>query len=91
MGPGCMTECPFNPLEDRQGEGPQSDRALVDAGGRGAVVAASPPWLQEIIVFALHTGMRRGEILNLHWSQVDLTRRTLTILEQKMGREIRCR
>ena len=36
-------------------------------------------------MFALHTGMRRGEILNLHWSHVDLTRRTLTILEQKNG------
>lgn len=45
----------------------------------------SPPWLQEIILFALHTGMRRGEILDLQWSQVDLTRRTLTILEQKNG------
>jgi integrase len=43
-----------------------------------------PPWLQEIIVFALH-GMRRGEILKLQWSHVDLARRTLTILEQKNG------
>jgi integrase len=49
------------------------------------LLAASPTWLQEIIVFALHTGMRRGEILALHWDQVDLTRRTLTILEQKNG------
>lgn len=29
------------------------------------LLAAFPPWLQEIIVFALHTGMRRGEILKL--------------------------
>jgi integrase len=49
------------------------------------LLAASPTWLQEILVFALHTGMRRGEILKLHWSHVDLTRRTLTILEQKNG------
>jgi len=49
------------------------------------LLAASPPWLQEIIVFALHTGMRRGEILTLQWCHVDLTRRTLTILEQKNG------
>ena len=49
------------------------------------LLAASPPWLQEIIVFALHTGMRRGEILTLQWSHVDLVRRTLTILEQKNG------
>ena len=49
------------------------------------LLMASPAWLQEIIVFALHTGMRRGEILALQWSQVDLARRTLTILEQKNG------
>ena len=49
------------------------------------LLAASPPWLQEIIAFALHTGMRRGKILKLHWSYVDLARRTLTILEQKNG------
>ena len=49
------------------------------------LLAVSPPWLQEIIIFALHTGMRRGEILKLHWSHVDMARRTLTILEQKNG------
>ena len=49
------------------------------------LLTASPPWLQEIIVFALHTGMRRGEILTLQWSHVDLSRHTLTILEQKNG------
>jgi integrase len=49
------------------------------------LLAASPPWLQEIIVFALHTGMRQSEILNLQWPLVDLARRTLTILEQKNG------
>ena len=49
------------------------------------LLEASPTWLQEIVVFALHVGMRRGEILALQWSQVDLARRTLTILEQKNG------
>ena len=49
------------------------------------LLAASPPWLQEIILFALHTGMRQSEILNLQWPHVDLARRTLTILEQKNG------
>ncbi len=36
-------------------------------------------WLKELVVFAVNTGMRRGEILNLRWQDVDLTRRTLTI------------
>jgi site-specific recombinase XerD len=37
------------------------------------LLAASAPWLQDVIVFAIHTGMRCGEILNLTWAGVDLT------------------
>ncbi len=44
---------------------------------------ASPKWLQEIIVFAINTGLRESEILDMKWSQVDLARRTIIILEQK--------
>ncbi|MGA3282610.1 MAG: tyrosine-type recombinase/integrase [Smithella sp.] len=44
---------------------------------------SSPKWLQEIIVFAINTGLRESEILDLKWSQIDLDRRTIIILEQK--------
>ena len=47
------------------------------------LLAASPGWLQEIITFDVETGLRLGEILNLQWTQVDLFRRTISILEQK--------
>ncbi len=47
------------------------------------LLSASPMWLQEIITFAVNTGLRQSEILNLRWARVDLQRRTLTILEQK--------
>jgi len=43
----------------------------------------SAKWLQEIIVFAIHTGLRQSEILDLKWHQLDLTRRTMLIYEQK--------
>jgi integrase len=43
----------------------------------------SPKWLQEIIVFAINTGFRRSEILDLKWSQIDFDRRTIIISEQK--------
>lgn len=43
----------------------------------------SPEWLRDIIVFAINSGLRQGEILNLKWPQVDLFRKTITILEQK--------
>jgi len=49
------------------------------------LLAASPSWLQEIILFAVNTGLRQSEILNLQWPQVDLFRRTVTLLEQKNG------
>jgi len=44
---------------------------------------ASPKWLQDIIVFAINTGLRQSEILDLKWSQVDMDRQTITIFEQK--------
>jgi integrase len=43
------------------------------------------PYIEKIVVFAIETGMRRGEILNLCWDQVDLKRRSVTILESKNG------
>ena len=49
------------------------------------LLAASSPWLQEIILFALHTGMRQGEILNLRWEEVDFTRGTLMVMKSKNG------
>ncbi|UVT18575.1 MAG: tyrosine-type recombinase/integrase [Nitrospira sp.] len=45
--------------------------------------AASPPWLQEIIVFALNTGMRQAEILDLQWKDVDFVRGTLVVMKSK--------
>lgn len=51
----------------------------------GRLLAASPVWLQEIIIFAANTGLRQSEILNLQWCNVDLFRRTITLLEQKNG------
>ena len=37
------------------------------------------------ILLALHTGMRKGEMLNLKWEGVDLKRKRLTIRESKAG------
>jgi integrase len=43
------------------------------------------PYIPIVIIFATETAMRRGEILNLSWRQVDLKRRCVTILESKNG------
>jgi len=43
------------------------------------------PWIELVIIFAIETAMRRGEILALCWSEVNLERRSVTILESKNG------
>ncbi len=41
--------------------------------------------LYTIVVLALSTGARRGELLSLTWKDVDLARRTLVLRETKNG------
>jgi len=43
------------------------------------------PVIEKVVIFAIETGMRRGEILALSWEQVDLKQRSATILESKNG------
>lgn len=43
------------------------------------------PYLLQIVTLALSTGMRRGEILRLTWSNVDMRGRRLTLLDTKNG------
>ncbi len=40
-------------------------------------------WLSDVIIFALHTGMRQGEIINLRWQDVDVLRKTATLHKTK--------
>ena len=47
------------------------------------LLQVSPKWLQDIIVFAINTGLRQSEILDLKWGQIDMDRKTVTISEQK--------
>lgn len=46
----------------------------------------APARLYSVLVCALLTGMRRGEILNLRWEHVDLERRIIYILQSKSGK-----
>ena len=44
-------------------------------------------WLQSIVIFALHAGMRRGEIFNLQWFDVDFARLLIKVRNTKSGKD----
>lgn len=52
----------------------------------GELLTFSPPHLQSIIRFALQTGMRKGEILGLKWSDVDFEQRLVRVTQTKNHR-----
>lgn len=43
------------------------------------------PWLYPVVVVALSTGMREGEIMGLRWADVDFERRRVLLHETKNG------
>lgn len=42
--------------------------------------------LRPLILIAIHTGMRRGEILSLRWSQIDFARGVIHLIKTKSGK-----
>lgn len=43
------------------------------------------PYLLPVVQMAIETGMRRGELLGLEWSRVDLDRRVIRLIDTKNG------
>ena len=46
----------------------------------------APPYLYPLVLAAIYTGMRAGELLNLEWRDVDLRGRTILLEVTKTGR-----
>lgn len=47
------------------------------------LMVALPTWLRSIVMVTRHTGLRRSNILNLTWDQVDLSRKVIIIGKTK--------
>jgi integrase len=47
------------------------------------LLASSPPYLRELILFAINTGLRCGDIFHLQWQEVDFEQRRLSIIMRK--------
>lgn len=67
------------------------DRVLTDAQ-RGALVAACgqchSPWIRPLVIFALETATRRGEILSLTWDKVSLETSTALVSGKTGARKV---
>lgn len=47
----------------------------------------SPDYLRPVLIIALNTGMRRGEILRLRWEDVDLDQGHIAVRKTKSGKD----
>ncbi|UJS21293.1 MAG: site-specific integrase [Candidatus Brocadia sp.] len=69
----------------KERENNERDRWLTDDEEK-RLFNISHPWLWDIIIFDLHTGLRQDELLSLQWNRVNLLRRTIIIQETKSGK-----
>ncbi len=53
-----------------------------------ALLLASPPYLRELIIFAINTGLRTSDIFNLQWTEVDLEQQRLKKIVKKSDRPL---
>jgi len=80
--PAKMVRRPSAPRgRNRRLEGDEEQRLLA-ACDRGR-----NPWMRPLVILAIETGMRRGEILGLRWEHVDLDRRVAHLPNTKNGDE----
>lgn len=52
------------------------------------LLVVCPSWLKPITILARYTGMRRSNILNLTWSQVDFQNRVINLENTKNGQRL---
>jgi len=57
-------------------------------GEERRLLEASPPYLREMILFALNIGLRTNEIFNLKWEDVDIEQRRLKMIVKKNQRAL---
>ena len=75
---------PANPLARlRMPRARKRKRPILSWDDEQKLISSAPPHLARIIVAALDTGMRRGEITNQVWEDVDLNRGILSVTHSK--------
>jgi integrase len=75
---------PLNKVKSFQGL-PPKERVLTEEEEK-RLIDESPKHLRPILITALNTGMRRGEILLLKWSEIDLSTGYIHVRKSKSGK-----
>lgn len=52
-----------------------------------AICAHVAPWLSDVVMFAIHSAMRRGEIVRLKWADLDEKKRLVLVRDRKDPRQ----
>ena len=58
----------------------------LDQNEKARLLAACPLPTKRLVLTALLTGMRRGELLNLKWSDIDFNTNLITVRHSKAGK-----
>lgn len=62
-------------------------RYLNDAEVRKLIAEVKHPISRDVLIFALHTGARKGEVFNLKWQDIDFDNMLVHIATSKGGRD----
>lgn len=79
---GCVKErlIPFNPTREIEFKAEKVERVrYLQPEELSQLLEASQDWLKPIILVAVLTGMRRGEILSMRWADVDIQNRRIIL------------
>jgi integrase len=55
---------------------------------RRRMLLASPPYLRDMILFAINTGLRTSDIFNLQWKEVDIEQQRLKKIVKKSDKPL---
>ncbi len=79
-------ECLTNPVQNiRMPKQPAGRERRLKEGEEKALLEAAGYPLEQMIILALETGMRLGEILSVQWKNIDVRKNTLVLEDTKNG------
>jgi integrase len=78
-----LKESPAKEVKRLKGEGRRVRYLMPDEVQ--TLLSSCKDWLRPVLTLAVHTGMRKGELLSLTWPQVNLEQGIITLLDTKNG------